>query len=205
MSRSLIDHPAPDPARAHGAWVYLLTSILAGAFSAGGRGTLAGLFAGLAFVGVFLVASAMAVYPRPWKRRFAIGIAIALGACGIGLLVGADPWFLVYSAVAVFPASAAVWYATRDGVQSPVALAFGVVTLTASAPAAACAGGTHPALGWLLLVLLAPFFAWRTWSVRRLMATQRGMKRRDLKRVGFREAFWAAGWTTLVLALIHVV
>ena len=205
MERNLVERSAPDPARAHGAWVYMAMSVLAGAAAAGGRGWLAALFAGIAFIGVFLVASALALYPRSWKRRFLTGAGLALGACAIGLRLGADPWFVVYASIALFPAGAAVWFATRHGVQSPIALAFAVVALTASAPAAACAGGAEPALGWILVLLLAPFFVWRTWSVRRLVARTKGLKRRELRRLGLREALVAAGWTALALVVVHVV
>jgi len=205
VDRHLVDRAAPDPARAHGAWVYLGMSVLAGAASAGGKGWYAALFAGIGFVGVFLVASACALYPRRWKGRFLTGTGIALCAGGLGLWLGADPWFLAYASVALFPASAAVWFATREGIQSPLALAFAVIALTASAPAAACAGGTDPALGWLLLFLLAPFFAWRTLTVRRRINERHGMKRQELRRVGLREALIAAGWTAFALVLVHIV
>lgn len=205
MDRNLVERSAPDPARAHGAWVYMGMSVLAGAASAGGRGWLAALFAGIAFIGVFLVASALALYPRRWKRRFLAGGGLALAACAIGFRLGADPWFIVYASIAVFPAGAAVWFATRDGVRSPIALAFAVVALTASAPAAACAGGADPALGWLLVLFLAPFFVWRTWTVRKHLAARKGLNRRELRRIGLQEALIAALWTALALVVVHVV
>ena len=205
MQRNLVERPAPDPARAHGAWVYVGMSVLAGAAAAGARGWWAALCAGLAFVGVFLVASALALYPRRWKRRFASGAGLAVAASGVGLGLGADPWFLAYASIAVFPAGAAVWFATRDGVQSPIALAFAVVALTASAPAAACAGGADATLGWLLVLLLAPFFVWRTWTVRKRVAGERRVERRELRRLGLREAWIAAAWTAFALAVVHVV
>ncbi len=180
-------------------------SVLAGAASAGGEGWLAALFAGVAFIGVFLVASALALYPRKWKGRFLCGAGVATSALGIGLALGADPRFVVYASVAVFPAGAAVWFATRDGIQSPYALSFAVVALTVSAPAAACAGGADPTLGALLVLLLAPFFVWRTWVVQKHISTTKGLKRGDLRRAGLREAFIALLWTILSLAVVHVV
>ena len=91
--------------------------------------------------------------------------------------------------------------------QSPIALAFAVIALTASAPAAACAGGTHPALGWLLVGLLAPFFIWRTWLVRKRIAggEGKGPKRKELRRIGLREALLAVGWTAIAVVIVHVV
>ena len=92
MDRNLVERTAPDPARAHGAWVYVGASVLAGAASAGGRGWLAALFAGIGFIGVFLVASALALYPQRWKRRFLSGVAVALAAAGgLGEYGSADP------------------------------------------------------------------------------------------------------------------
>ena len=55
----------PDPARAHGAWVYLVLSVLAGVLSGAGGGLVPGLLAGVGFAGVFLCASAAAVIAPP--------------------------------------------------------------------------------------------------------------------------------------------
>jgi len=203
MSRTLLGRRAPDPLRAHGAWVYLAMSILAGALSVTGRGPLAGLCAGLGFVGVFLVASALAVYPRAWERRFAVGVVIAGAATGAGLALGAPPVFLAYASIALFPAAASVWFAVRHGFQSPPALAFAVVALVVAAPAAACAGGAPAWMGWLLLALLAPFFAWRTWRTRTKL-TGGGWNRARLRRLGLREAAIAVAWTALAVGVVHV-
>ena len=204
MSESFLRRRSPDPARAHGAWVYLLVSVLAGVLSARGNGSIAALFAGLAFVGVFVFVGALAVRPRPWRLRFVSGLALAIAATLAGLLLGADPMFLVYGMVALFPIAASVWFAMQHGFQSAPALAFGVMGLAVAAPAAACAGGTSPGLGFLLLGMLAPFFAWRTWHTRAALRGGEGWDRAKLKRLGLKEALLAATWTIVSVGLVHM-
>jgi hypothetical protein len=204
MPAGFLRRRSPDPARAHGAWVYLFASILAGVLSAGGHGAIAALCAGLAFVGVFVMVGGLAVRPKPWRLRFGSGLAFALAATGTGLLLGADPMFLVYAMVAFFPIAASVWFAMRAGFQSAPALAFAVVGLAVAAPAAACAGGTSPGMGFLLLALLGPFFAWRTWHARVALRGGEGWDRAKLKRVGLREALLAAVWTLASVGVVHL-
>jgi hypothetical protein len=204
MSAGFLRRRSPDPARAHGAWVYLFVSILAGVLSARGQGTIAALFAGLSFVGVFVLTSALAVRPKPWRLRFVSGAGFALASAGAGLVLGADPMFLVYSMVAFFPIAASVWFAMRQGFQSAPALAFGVMGLAVAAPAAACAGGTSPKFGFLLLALLAPFFAWRTWRTRVALRGGEGWDRAKLKRLGLVEACYAASWTIVSVGVVHL-
>ncbi|MBK7644452.1 MAG: hypothetical protein IPJ19_15650 [Planctomycetes bacterium] len=196
---------APDPARAHGAWVYLFVSVLAGTLAARGQGSIAALCAGLAFVGVFVASSAIAVRPRPWRLRFASGALFAAACAASGLALGAEPMFLVYSMVALFPSAAAVWFAAQQGFLSPPALVFGVLGLTVAAPAAACAGGTSPQLGFLLLGLLAPFFAWRTWKTRAALGGGAGFDKARLRRLGLREAALAAAWMLACVGVVHLV
>jgi hypothetical protein len=204
MSAGFLRRRSPDPARAHGAWVYLFVSILAGVLSAGGHGAIAASFAGLAFVGVFVLVSALAVRPKPWRLRFVSGLAFALASTASGLLLGADPMFLAYSMVALFPIAASVWFAMQQGFQSAPALAFGVIGLAVAAPAAACAGGASPRLGLLLLGLLAPFFAWRTWRTRAALRGGGSWDRAKLKRLGLEEALLAAAWTVVSVGFVHV-
>jgi hypothetical protein len=106
--------------------------------------------------------------------------------------------------VAFFPMAASVWFATREGFQSAPALSFAVVGLAVAAPAAACAGGTRPGFGWLLLALLAPFFAWRTWHAREGLRGGAGWDRERLRRLGLREALLAAGWTLASVGVVHL-
>jgi hypothetical protein len=195
----------PDPARAHGAWVYLAVSILAGALSVAGQGFLPALLAGLGYAGIFLLASSVALYPKPtWKRRFATGFALAAGAPALALPLHADPNFFAYALVAIFPAGAAVWFGVRRGFQSPVALGFAVAALVVAAPSAACAGGGSAREGWMLGLALTPFFVWRTWRIRVALSENPGWSRAELRRQGLREAAIAVLWTALAVAAIHL-
>jgi len=202
---ALLARHLPDPARAHGAWVYLVVSILAGSLSVAGQGFLPALLAGVGYAGIFLLASAVALWPRPtWRRRAAGGLTLAAGAPVLALALDADPNFFAYALVAFFPATVAVWFSIRRGFQSPLALAFAVAALTVAAPSAACAGGGTAREGWLLGLLLTPFFVWRTWRLRVTLATRRGWTRAELRRQGLREAGFAVGWTALAVVVIHL-
>jgi hypothetical protein len=195
---------APDPARAHGAWVYLVISILAGVLSAARYDMFAALLAGAAFLGVFVLAGAAAGYPKHWHARLAIGGAILAASLIAAVSATPDPSFLAYGAVAVFPAAAAAWFGFRHGFQSGGALSFAVVTLVVAAPASLCAGGAPHTLGLVLLGLLAPFFAWRTWHTREALRDSHGWSRAKLRALGWREALIALLWTTFAVSLVHV-
>jgi len=195
----------PDPARAHGAWVYLAVSILAGALTAIGQGFLPALLAGIGYAGVFLTASAAALGRGRWQKRFAVGVVLALLPPGLALALGADPAFLAYAPIAAFPAGASGWFAIKKGFQSPPALALAVTALVLAAPSAACAGGTSHRLGWILLALLAPFFVWRTWRLGALMKSEKGWTKERLRRIGLTEAGLAIAWTALALGVIHLI
>lgn len=195
---------APDPARAHGAWVYLGVSILAGVLSSARFDMFTALCGGTAFLGVFVGASSLARSPRPSWVRFALGAAIVAASAAGGVLSGADPRFLLYGTIAVFPAGAAAWFALRHGFQSAPALSFAVVSLVVAAPAALCAGGAPHSLGLLLLGLLAPFFAWRTWCTRKALRSESGWTREKLRALGSREAAIALCWTALAVVLVHL-
>jgi hypothetical protein len=205
MAGGLLRRRAPDPARAHGAWVYLAVSVLSGVLCTHGRGVLAASCVGLALVGVFLLASGLAIHPKPARSRVALGLALAAGGTLGALALGADRMFLVYAGTAAFPAGAAAWLGQRFGFQSVPALVFAAVTLAVAAPAAACAGGADARLGLLLFALLAPFFAWRTWRTRNTLRAQQGWDRAALKRLGLREAAFAVSWMALAIATVHVV
>ncbi len=195
----------PDPARAHGAWVYLALSVLAGMASGAGNGVLPATLAGLGFAGVFLLASAVAVGPTKVPRRLGLGLAFALGAPGLALLFGAQPAFFAYGLLALFPAAISAWAAERQGFQSPMALAMGVCALAVAAPSAACAGGATSLRSFVLLALLLPFFLWRALRIRDHINSHPGGGRRELRRIGQREALAAILWTFLAVFLIHVI
>lgn len=204
MSEHALKLKAPDPAKAHGAWVYLGISILAGVLSAASFDMLTALLAGTAFLGVFVLASAAAAPPRGRLPRIGIGLAILGASVAGGLAFSLEPLSLAYGAVAVFPAAAAAWFGFRHGFQSAGALSFAVVTLVIAAPASLCAGGAPHQLGLLLLGLLAPFFAWRTWRVRGALRESSGWTRAKLRALGWREATIALLWTTFSVALVHI-
>ena len=192
----------PDPMQAHGAWVYLLVSALAGALCAARTGLLPALAGALFFVGAFLVAAALSA------RRLLAGLGRALCGmvlAGLSLLLaarfGASPRGLAIALVALPPAAISGFFAERRGFQSEAALGFAVAALAVAAPTSACAGGVSLADGLLLVALLAPFFVWRALRVRRLLAA--GITRSALRRQGFREAALALTWTLIVVGFAH--
>jgi hypothetical protein len=191
-------HP-PDPVRAHGAWVYLGVSVLAGTASVGQAGMLRAVLAGTGYAGLFLLVSAVAVPGRRRAARLASGLALAALAPPGALALGASPNFLAYALVAAFPAGLAVAFALRRGFLSPPALAFAVSTLSVAAPCAARAGGATPQQAWILQGMLLPFFVWRTWTVRSRLDGQSGWSRARLRAAGLREAGYALGWGALAL------
>lgn len=185
--------------------MYLVVSILAGALSEVREGFVPALLAGTSFAGVFLLGSACAVPAARRRRRILLGVPLGLVAPLLALAIGADPTFLAYAAVAVFPAGLSAWLAERDGFLSPAALASGVAALGLAAPAAACAGGADVPRTLLLGGLLVPWFLWRTVRLRKRLDTVRAGGRDSLRRAGLREAGLTVAWTTLALLVIHLV
>ncbi len=195
----------PDPARAHGAWVYLVLSVLAGVLTAIGKGFLPALLVGVGFAGVFVCASAVAILGKQGaKSRLAAGLSIAVVGPLLALYLGAPTSFLVFSAAALFPAALSGYFAERSGVASARALGFAVAALVVAAPSAACAGGASVRTGLVLLVLLAPFFAYRTLKTREAITTEAGWDRQKLRWQGIRETLYAVSWTLLVVSAIHL-
>ncbi|MBW1844421.1 MAG: hypothetical protein JRJ05_08780 [Deltaproteobacteria bacterium] len=205
MARRLRFGRVPDPAKAHGAWVYLVLSILAGTLTATGRGLLPAFLVGVGFAGVFLCASAVAlVGKRGMTTRLAAGLLLAVGGPAAAVYLGASPSFFAFSLVAIAPAALAGYCAEKSGIMSPQAMAFAVVALVVAAPSSACAGGASAITGLLLLILLAPFFAYRTWKVRDAITTQAGWTRAKLKKQGLTEALYGLGWITVVVMSFHL-
>ncbi len=194
----------PDPARAHGAWVYLVLSIVAGGLTAAGGGFWPAILGGVGFAGVFLIASALALSWRKRGRRLALGILFTLVPPLLALHFGADPIFFAYAMVALFPAALSAWFAERQGFQSPAALAAGIATLVVAAPCAACAGGASLAQVSLLFGLLAPFFIWRTLHVRKLLAKDDAPSGAKLRARGWREALYGVLWTGAAVLALHL-
>lgn len=187
----------PDPLRAHGAWVYLAVSILAGAFAAPELAP--ALLAGAASVGAFVAAGSLAAVGRgDAAARLAAGSLLLAGAPALALRLGADPSFLVVALVAVPPALAAAHFARADGFLSPGALGFGVAALAGAAPTAASAGGASPRMALVVLAVLAPFFFWRTWRLAKALGP--GWTRERFARQGLLESGLAIAWGAVAVA-----
>ncbi len=189
----------PDPLGAHGAWVYLVVSVLAGALTAAGGGSLPALLAGGGMVGVFVLAGSLAVSGRrAVLARLLVGLAAAIGSSLLALGLGAEPSYLVVGLLAVPAALAASWFAAREGFLSPGALAFGVSALAVAGPAAARAGGASLSSVFLLLAILTPFYFWRTWRLAKALGS--GWTKRRLQRRGLLESTLAVAWAALAMA-----
>jgi hypothetical protein len=195
----------PDPAKAHGAWVYLVLSVLAGTLAAPDRGFLPALLVGIGFAGIFLCASALAlVGKRGMAPRLGAGVFLAVGGPGAALYLGASPSFFAFSLVALGPAALSGYFAEKYGFTSEEAVSSAVVALVVAAPSSACAGGASIGAGILLLALLAPFFAYRTWKVRQVITNEKGWTKSKLKKQGWTEALYGIGWTLAVVFAIHL-
>lgn len=194
----------PDPARAHGAWVYLVLSIVAGGLTAARGGIWPALLGGLGFAGVFLVASTAALGPGERARRLLLGIPLALVPFALALVLGAAPIFFAYALVAIPPAALAAFLAERCGFQSSAALAAGIATLVVAAPCAACAGGADLGRLAILFASLAPFYVWRALTVRRLLESGGTGSRAALRARGWREALYGVLWTAAAVGAIHL-
>lgn len=142
----------PDPARAHGAWVYLISASLAGVLVGIRSGPLPAALVGVGFGGLFFCSSAFAVGRKRGQKRFLQGGFLGLAGPGLALYLGADPMFLAYGALAVVPVAVSAFFASKNGFLSVEALAVGVVALALAAPSAACAGGVSATR---ILVLVA--------------------------------------------------
>lgn len=194
----------PDPARAHGAWVFLALAILAGALSAIGTGVVPALAAGAAFAGVFILASAAGARgAAPRRRRILFGTALLAGGATLTILEDAPLTWLVFAAAAILPVAVAGYFAFHSGFRSSHTLAFAVLALALAAPASACAGGASPLDALLLLALLVPVYVWRAVLTGRRIAESSSWTRARLRRQGLLEAAYALAWTTAAVLLLH--
>jgi len=195
----------PDPAKAHGAWVYLILSILAGTLTATDRGFLPALMVGIGFAGAFLCTSALAlVGKRGMAGRLITGLLLAVAGPGVALYLGASPSFFAFSLAALGPAALAGYCAEKHGIVSPQAMAFAVVALVVAAPSSACAGGASVITGLFLMIFLAPFFAYRTWKVRSAITSGKSWTRSQLKKQGWLEILYGLGWIAFVVLAFHL-
>lgn len=188
---------APDPLRAHGAWVYLLASILAGTLTVGGRGLAPALATGGCFLGIFVSASSVAhVGRRGAILRLSLGLLLTTAFLAAALELGADRSFFAVALLTLPPLFFAAISAQTRGFLSPSALCSGVTALAVAAPAVACAGGASRRSVAFVLMALAPFFFWRTWRLAQTLG--RGWTRPRLRRRGLLESALAVGWAILV-------
>lgn len=139
------------------------------------------------------------------RKRLALGVFLSFGAPLLSLYTGADPVFFVVGSLAALPAAIGGYLALRLGFQSAPVLALFVGVLVLAAPCAAAAGGASMvSCAWLLLLLL-PFFCWRTIMVRRMLSNHELSGRAALKRAGIVESLYAAAWTVAVIVLAHII
>jgi hypothetical protein len=193
----------PDPLRAHGAWVYLVVCILAGGLVVPDGDLAAALLAGSGFVGMFVLAGAVAVAGRGAAlARSAVGLLLVAGAVVLALRFGARPWFGAVAAAAGLPALVAAWFARRQGFLSPGALSYGVTALVVSAPVAAWAGGATDGLALAIFASLAPVFFWRTWRLARAMGP--GWTKAQFQRRGLLESALAVAWAALAVVALRL-
>jgi len=190
--------PAPDPLRAHGAWVYLFVSVGAGALLGAGRGVEPALLVGTGFAGGFLCAAALVVGARRRRRQLLVGCATAFLAPLAALALGAEPAFLVLTAGAALPAVGAVLLASRFGFLSRAAVVTGIAALVLAAPAAAVSGGASASRAAVLFLLLWPFYCWRSMRLAEPLEAGARWDRDELRARGLREAGIAALWTLAV-------
>ena len=179
--------------------MYLTASVAVGAFAAPSDQTLPALLAGAGTTGAFMVCGAL------WARRFErrpliVGAVLASAGPLLALALGAQPLFLAFACSAALPALGAVLLARRFGSLSLPAIICATLAIALSAPVAATAGGVPIGRALLLLMLLAPFFAWRTEQVRRLL-TSHMPDRPSARTAGLREARHVAAWSALVVLL----
>ena len=183
----------PNLRRAHGAWVCLTLSVAAGTLCADDDRIVPALLAGTAHVGAFQAVGGWLAGPRE-RAALLRGVALALGAPGAALFLGADRGFLAVSALTSIPAAGALLAAHRWGITSASALLLGSAAVAMAGPASAAAGGASLARCSLLVVALGSFFGWRALRVATLMRTSPKW-RGSLRRLGLREAGLAAVWS----------
>jgi hypothetical protein len=136
--------------------------------------------------------------------RLISGLLLAVAGPTVALYLGASPSFFGFSLVALGPAALAGYCAEKHGIVSPQAMAFAVVALVVAAPSSACAGGASVHTGLLLMILLAPFFAYRTWKVRNAISSETGWSRAQLKKQGLVEVLYGVSWIALVVLSFHL-
>lgn len=204
MTETLKSMAMPDPVRAHGAWIYLIASVGAGALVGVRRGVEPALLVGTGFAGGFLLVAALSTGGRGKVRQLVVGTGLVLLAPTAALWLGAERAFLAVASLALAPAIGAVTLARTRGSLSTSAIAVGIAALTLAAPAAAMAGGVPPVRAGLLFVLLWSFYAWRSTLVAAPLVAGGAWDREELRARGLREAGLAALWTLAVAVVLRL-
>jgi|GEM_PF-1176506 len=198
------DRSGPNPTRAHGAWIYLFSSVAAGAFVGNEHGIESAMLVGTGFVGAFLVVAALSVGVRRKRRQLLTGAGLVVVSPLAALGLSADPVFLRVAGLAALTALAAIYFEKRWGFLSRAALVTGIATLTLAAPVVAAAGGASMGRCVLLFAMLWPFFCWRTLCVAAPLRAGATWDRLQLRARGLQEAAIAAVWTVAVTVLLLI-
>jgi hypothetical protein len=193
----------PDPMRAHGAWIFLLAAVGAGAFVGANHRVEPALLVGTGFVGAFMMAAAISVGGRRKIRQFVAGASLAILCPIAALWLDADPAFLLVATLALAPAAASIVTERKYGFLSNAALVTGVVSLTVAAPVVAAAGGAGLPQNASLFGLLSVFFCWRTMRVAKPLQAGAAWDRNELRARGLREAAITAVWTLAVVVALR--
>lgn len=197
--------PQIDPMRAHGAWIYLFSSVAAGALVGAEHGVERPMLVGTGFAGAYLVMAALSTDPWRKGKQIAIGASLAASAPLVALWLDAEPAFLWVAVATVIPGVAAVIMAKKRGLLSRATMVVGIAALVMVAPMAALAGGASLGRGVLLFFLLWLFFCWQTLRVAAPLKAGQPWDRQQLRSQGLRQAAIAAVWTLTVALVLRLV
>jgi len=192
-----------DPMRAHGAWIYLCTSIAAGALVGANFGVEPAMLVGTSFAGAFLMLAGISVGAWRKRRQVATGLGLAVFATLGALAFHANPQYLLVTGLAAVVALCTVFLARRYGYLAYVTMLFGVAALAMAAPVAAVAGGATIGRAALLFCLLWPVYSWRTFLVATEF-TSGNCTAIQLRARGLREAGVAALWSLVVALALRI-
>jgi hypothetical protein len=192
-----------DPMRAHGAWIYLCTSIAAGALIGANYGVEPAMLVGTSFAGAFLTLAGIAVGASRKRRQIVTGLGLAILATLGALTFHANPPYLIVISLAAIIAITTVILARRFGYLAHSTMLAGVAALAMAAPVSAVAGGATFARAALLFFLLWPVYSWRTFLVAAEFTTG-NCTTAQLRARGLREAALAALWSLAVAITLRI-
>ena len=192
----------PDPMQAHGAWVFLFVSVMAGSLLGSRGGVEIPLLVGTAYAGAFLVVAAIVAGLRRKLRQALVGLLLAGLGPILALWLGAKIEFLFIGPLAACCALISVGWARRFGLLAPIVLLAGVASLCMAAPATALAGGASVQRSAMLFAALWPVFAWRSLRIARPLRKGAAWQRETLRSRGLREAAIAMLWSLAAVLAI---